>query len=189
MTCNYERLEIRAAHRYSTRHTSWYWGWLAIDMVDRTAVGIVTARLWEVCPFPEVQTPYALVGSLYARKHPGLGVHLLVHARDELAHWKPGSINLYRTGQATQKGREACDTAGLPLNPDFQHLLDTGKLASLPVYKEELAVHWGRKHLETAADWFGVAAVPAKDSELALLSLLPESLKNPSTNDGPQIER
>ncbi|MGW4125883.1 hypothetical protein [Nocardia sp. NPDC004711] len=167
-----ECLEIRAAHRFSDNRFSWHWGWCAVDTSDSSAVGIVTAHQ-VTTPVPEVRIPYAVVNIVYARKHSGLGVNLLVHARDELARWDAGPVTLYRSGTSTPKGQAACDAAELALDPQRQHLLDVGKLELLP-YKEEHAIYWGRRHLETAADWFCIRPIPVKAEEIGLLNRLPE---------------
>ncbi|MCC3332972.1 hypothetical protein [Nocardia abscessus] len=167
-----DSLKLRAAHRYCGKQSSWYWGWVAIDTSDSTAVGIVTAMRFDT-PVPGVRLPYASVNIVYARRYPGLGVGLLVHARDELGRSAPDPITLYRTGESTSKGKAACDAADLPLDPVRQHLLDAGKSTPLPPYKEEVATYWGRRHLKTASDWFCVDAIAAKAEEVDLLNRLP----------------
>ncbi|MFD6106218.1 hypothetical protein ACFWFQ_26545 [Nocardia salmonicida] len=159
-------VEIKPAHLRSGMNREWYWGWVAIDRHDGLAVGVLTAYYIDY-----FSPPYAGVHIVHARRHRGLGVHLLTTAKRELAGLDP-PIVLYRSGTATPQGRDACLRAGLDLDPRIEAIIARAQRTWVAGPKQTLttgeALEMGRRHLEAAAQMLGVEPIPPKVPEVSM---------------------
>lgn len=163
---DFDAVEIKPAHRLSDINREWYWGWVAIDREDGLAVGVVTTYRVYYYKVDGIRVPtYAGVMIVHARRYKGLGVHLLAHAHDALAEFRPPVI-LYRSGVATPKGRAACLVAGLQLDPQREAHMATARKRGQHEPRQtdtiEHALDLGRRHLVAAAQMLGVEPIPPK---------------------------